>query len=112
MIANHDRLYRENLGAYALGALDGDESRMLEEHLEDCLVCQAELADYMAVSKGLLSALPPREPHPGLRKQLEAHLPKDKKTSDTGSFWLLSRISFAQVGIAVAFVFLLGLNLY
>ncbi len=112
MIANHDRLYRENLSAYALGALDGNETRMLEEHLEDCLVCQAELADYTAVSNGLLSALPPQEPHPGLRKRLEAHLPKDRKISDAGSFWSLPRISFGQVGIAVAFVFLLGLNLY
>lgn len=112
MIENHDKLYRENLAAYALGALDENESRRLEEHLETCSACQAELAEYTAVSNGLLSALPPQEPRPGLRKQLEAHLPDNRKASGTGAFWSWPRISFGQAGIAVAFVFLLGLNLY
>lgn len=112
MIENHDKLYRENLAAYALGALDENETRRLEEHLESCLECQAELTDYISVSEGLLSALPPQTPRPWLRKQLEARLPGNKKTSGKGSFWSLPRISFGQAGIAVAFIFLLGLNLY
>ena len=112
MTENHNNLYRDNLAAYALGTLDEDETRMLEEHLENCQSCQAELADYTAVSNGLLSALPPQTPHSRLRKQVEARLPGNKKTSGAGRFWSLPRISFGQAGIAVAFVFLLFLNLY
>jgi len=112
MIENHDKLYRENLAAYALGALDENEARRLEEHLESCQACQAELADYTAVSDGLLSALPPQEPRPGLRKQLRARLPDNRAASGARSSWSLPRISFGQVAAAVAFVLLLGLNLY
>lgn len=112
MTEQHHKPYRENLAAYALGTLDEDETRMLEEHLENCTQCQAELADYMTVSKGLLAALPPQEPHPRLRKKLGARLPDNKKTSYTGSFWSLPRISFGQVAIAAVLVFLLGFNLY
>jgi len=112
MTENHHNLYRENLAAYALGTLDENEARLLEEHLENCMECQTELTDYMAVSNGLLAALPSQEPLPGLRKKLEARLPDNKKTSKTAWFWSLPRISFGQAAIAVAFVVLLGLNLY
>jgi len=112
MTENHNNLYRENLAAYALGTLDEDETRMLEEHLENCLECQTELADYMAVSEDLLFALPPQAPSPRLRSQLEARLPNNKKPSGTGLFQWLPQISFGQMAAAVALIFLLGLNIY
>ncbi len=112
MTENHHNLYRENLAAYALGTLNENETRQLEEHLESCMECQTELTDYMAVSNGLLAALPPQEPHPGLRKKLEARLPDNRKTSLTSSSWSLPRVSFGQVAIAVTFVLLLALNFY
>lgn len=112
MTESHNTLYHENLAAYALGTLDEDETRMLEEHLEHCLECQTELADYMAVSESLLSALPPRAPSPRLRGELKAHLPNNKKPSGAGLFQFLPQISFVQMTIAVALIFLLGLNLY
>ena len=49
MSEHRDR--REALGAYVLGALEPDERRDLEAHLEGCAACRDELAR--------LSALPP-----------------------------------------------------
>ena len=112
MNEKHHNLYRENLAAYALGALDENETHMLEEHLENCQECQIELAEYMAVNEGLLFALPPQAPHSRLRKQLEARLPNNKKTSSVVSLLRLPRISFVQVATTVALICLLGLNLY
>lgn len=38
------REHREALGAYVLGALEPDERRALEAHLDDCAACRDELA--------------------------------------------------------------------
>lgn len=112
MTESHNNLYRDNLAAYALGTLDENETHKLEKHLENCQECQTELAEFMAVSEGLLSALPPQVPHPRLRKQIEASLPNNKKPSSAVFFWWLPRIPFGRAATAVAFIFLLSLNLY
>lgn len=44
------------LGAYVLGALDPEERRHFEEHLDRCPLCAAELAEFAALP-GLLDAL-------------------------------------------------------
>ncbi len=43
------RDHREALGAYVLGALEPDERRALEAHLEDCAHCRDELARLSAM---------------------------------------------------------------
>jgi hypothetical protein len=45
-------------GAYALGALDDDDRRAFEAHLETCPDCQARVADLRATAS-LLALLPP-----------------------------------------------------
>ncbi|MEP0806642.1 MAG: zf-HC2 domain-containing protein, partial [Chloroflexota bacterium] len=49
--------YRENIPAYALGALEADEAAALETHLQTCASCQTELAEYRALSDSLLTAV-------------------------------------------------------
>ncbi len=66
--------FQENLAGYALGALDPEETAALERHLESCVSCRAELADYERVSSGLLAALPARPPRPAARRQLQKRL--------------------------------------
>lgn len=112
MTENHNTLYRENLAAYALGTLDIEEKRLLEEHLDTCAACQTELAEFMVVSEGLLSALPPKAPKPRLKKRLMAYLPQKEKISDSNSARPFPRFSFGQLATAVALVILLGSNLF
>jgi anti-sigma-K factor RskA len=107
MIEDHNTLYRENLAAYALGTLDTEETRQLEEHLESCAICQTRLAEFIVVSEGLLSALPPKSPNPRLKKRLKASLLKKRKPSR-----LFPRFSFGQVATAAILAILLGLNLF
>jgi anti-sigma-K factor RskA len=59
----HDPSFDELLPSYALGALDGDELRLVEEHLaEGCPECQRQLAlldgDLEALAAGLTAVAP------------------------------------------------------
>ncbi len=107
----HDEhsLLRENLPAYALGALDAEEARALEAHLRGCESCRAELADYRLVSENLLAATPPRQPSPALRKRLQSRLPSAQAVPTTARprfAW-----SFSRLTVGAALLLLLGLNL-
>ncbi len=108
MTDNH-LIFRENLAAYAINALDADETAALQAHLQTCDSCRAELADYQRVSTGLLSALPPQAPRPSLKRALAARLPSAKKA--VRPRWQLGW-SFGQFATATAFTLLLGMNLF
>jgi hypothetical protein len=57
---NDCRDWRELLGVYALGQLEGDERAGLEAHLEGCAQCRAELALLEPVARMLPHADPER----------------------------------------------------
>ena len=57
-IRNDCREWRESLGAYALGQLEGNERAALEAHLEGCARCRAELASLEPVARMLPHADP------------------------------------------------------
>jgi anti-sigma-K factor RskA len=109
MALDEHSLFREQLSAYALGALDADEVPALEAHLETCDSCRAELAGYHAVADGLLAALPPRPPSAALRKRLQAQLPSAQTTAPprSRSLW-----SFGKLAVGGALALLLLLNLF
>lgn len=46
----HDRA---QLGAYALGALDPNEARVVHDHLAGCLDCQREVSELMMIRRAL-----------------------------------------------------------
>lgn len=104
--------YRENLAAYALGALDADEIPALESHLDGCQDCQAELADYQALATGLLSSVPPQAPPSGLRRKLAAQLPSQRGRTPNLFANLFAQFSLGQTAIVVIVVILLGINIY
>ena len=104
--------YRENLAAYALGALDADEISALESHLEGCKDCQAELAEYQAVTTGLLGAVPPQTPSSDLRHELAAQLPSQRIRTPNLLANIVAQFSLGQIATAVVVVILLGLNIY
>ena len=102
----HDS-FRENIPAYALGALDAEEVVALESHLKTCTACQTELAEYRAVSDALLAVIPPKSPSAELRRRLQSRLPGAQKSKRRLLNW-----SFNQVAMAAALVLLLAMNLY
>lgn len=99
--------FRENLPAYALGALDAQDAAALEAHLQTCAACREELAAYRATSDNLLMSLPPQNPSAALRRRLQGHLPGAQKAVRSRPNWSLSRVA---VGMAI--VLLLALNVF
>ena len=59
--------YREQIGAFLLGKLDGEERTAMQTHLNSCPVCQAEVRELEPVVAALADAAPDRieeEPWP------------------------------------------------
>src|SRR5512141_561985 len=107
----HDEhsLLRENIPAYALGALDAEDARALEAHLQSCEACRAELVGYRAISDNLLMTVPPQLPSPTLRKRLQSRLPSAQSTQKTRKprlAWSLGRLALGS-----ALVLLFAMNL-
>lgn len=104
--------YRENLAAYALGALNADEIRALEIHLKDCQDCQSELAEYQSVTAGLLQSVPPQAPPSGLRRKLAAQLPSQRTRTSSLFAGIFRQFSVGQVSIVSLVLVLLGVNIF
>ena len=91
------------LGAYVLGALEPDERRALEAHLQGCTECQNELAEYQQVSEGLLHVARPNPPDAGLRARLAKRIgrPDGVVTSQLRRPSLGRALPFAIGGLGV-----------
>jgi anti-sigma-K factor RskA len=108
MVRDEHSIFRENLSAYALGALEADELRALEVHLQTCDSCRAELVEYRAISDGLLTALPPRPPSAALRKRLQSQLPSAQKKASQPRFRLSWSLGKLALGGALALLLLMN----
>jgi hypothetical protein len=73
----------ESLAAYALGALDPDESSTVARHLESCAICRAELEGYERVRETLPYAAPVHTVPLRARVELLARI-DDLATADSG----------------------------
>jgi hypothetical protein len=78
------REWRELLGAYALGQLEGEEKAGLEAHLEGCPKCRAELAALEPVVGMLPHADPARlgpapQPPPELERRIAATIEGERQ---------------------------------
>jgi anti-sigma-K factor RskA len=65
-----DHLWTGWAASYALGALDDDERRTFEVHLETCVACRAELRSQLDVVAALGRSLPSINPPEGLRSRV------------------------------------------
>lgn len=73
----HESRYEDRLAAYALGALEGEELRELEAHLDTgCSRCDAILAEYEGDLVGLAESVPPVEPSETTRRRI-SNIPRD-----------------------------------
>ena len=61
-MTNHE-VYREWSAAYVLGALDGEERRLFEQHLEDCEPCRREVGAFAPIP-GLLARVESADSQP------------------------------------------------
>jgi anti-sigma-K factor RskA len=105
-MAEKHHLFKDNLAAYALGALDPEEASALEAHLRTCEECRSELADYQRISSGLLTALPPQNPPPRLKRSLQKRLQRQQRSARPAFSWSLNRIL-----ITGALLLLIALNI-
>jgi hypothetical protein len=86
-IRNECRDWRELLGVYALGQLEGDERAGLEAHLEGCAQCRAELALLETVARMLPHADPERfesapQPPPELGARIAETIAGERKQTE------------------------------
>jgi anti-sigma-K factor RskA len=87
---SNDQHVIELLPAYALGALDRNEARLVEAHLAHCAGCQAELGQIEAITNDLPLALAEASPPDSLRHQLMTRIePREKavEAPPPPSFW-------------------------
>jgi hypothetical protein len=85
MTTEHNREWREALGAYALGHLSDPERVSLEAHLEGCPACRAEAAALTSVA-GLLPHADPERfgpaplPPPELGRRITATIDAERRS--------------------------------
>jgi hypothetical protein len=115
---NDCRDWRELLGVYALGQLEGDERAGLEAHLDGCAQCRAELALLEPVARMLPHADPERfesapQPPPELGARLAATIAGERQQTEKrrrrrlfGGFALGG--ATAALAAAVLAIFVLG----
>jgi Putative zinc-finger len=115
---NECRDWRELLGGYALGQLEGDERAGLEAHLEGCAQCRAELALLQPVARMLPHADPERfeaapQPPPELGTRIAAAIAGEQRQEERrrrrrlfGGFALGG--ATAALAAAVLAIFVLG----
>jgi anti-sigma factor RsiW len=110
------REWRELLGAYALGHLEGDQRIGLEAHLEGCAGCREELATLAPVVQMLPHADPARfelapEPPPELGRRIAATIEGEKQRAQRrrrrrtfGGFALGGAAAAAVAAVLLLFV--------
>ena len=104
---NNEHPFILDIPAYSIGTLDPEAAKVLEAHLGTCEICQSELAAYSKVSTNLLLATPPLQPPASLRRSLQNRLTSSHKDSRP-----ISSLSFGRMALGIAFLFLLGLNIF
>jgi len=102
MTMDHE-IFRGQLPAMAVGALDADEAAALQVHLRTCETCPRELAEYEAASEVML-LVPPKAPRTALREMLRNRVAPSTRTP------ALRRWSLGPVFMGAALAALLLLN--
>jgi anti-sigma-K factor RskA len=98
---------REELGAYAIGALSDDEARQIEAHLATCAECTAEAIAYADAATALPLSVPALTPPASLRRRV-----LDAVAAPTPLRRRRSIVPWAGAAAAVVIAGLLGWNLW
>ena len=79
-MSDHAR-YREDIGAYLLGALNELERKAFERHLAGARECQEEVERLRPAADALPGSVEQLEPPPGLKARLMAEVERDTKVA-------------------------------
>ena len=105
--------------AYALGALEAEERRMVEGHLEMCSECTSLLREHLEVTAALALAVPPMDPPHHLRGRImDQMVPEEHaggepepaaagRSGGSGTRWV---IPAASIAASVIMLFLGGIG--
>lgn len=97
----------DDLGAYALDALEPAERGQVEAHVAACTVCRTLLGDYLLVTDGLRLAVAPAQPAAAGWQAIAARLGGGTRTRLS---WLPSKGTMLRLALAAAFAGLLAWN--
>jgi anti-sigma-K factor RskA len=75
-MSDHAR-YRDDIGAYLLGALSDLERQAFERHLTGCSECQEEVERLRPAAEALPGSVVQLDPPPGLKRRLMAEVERD-----------------------------------
>jgi anti-sigma-K factor RskA len=108
-MSDHGR-YRDDIGAYLLGALNDLERQAFERHARGCNECQEELERLRPAADALPGSVVQLDPPPGLKKRLMAEVERDarpQRVPSRRSLFRLPRLAFAAaallLGLAIGF---------
>jgi hypothetical protein len=76
--------YREEIGAYLLGALTDDEREAFEQHLQDCLECRAEIEELRPAADALPRSVEQVEPPASLKTSLMEIVEREAREAAAG----------------------------
>jgi hypothetical protein len=76
--------YREEIGAYLLGALTDDEREAFERHLDDCVECRAELEELRPAATALPRSVEQVEPPASLKTSLMEIIEREAREAAAG----------------------------
>jgi anti-sigma-K factor RskA len=105
--ASEHRRWEEELAAYALGALEPDETEAVEAHLAGCERCRADLRWLEPAVEVIPESVPQVTPPPGLRADLMAVVTREaraeeRRRSPAGwRSWLLRPATAVAAALAV-----------
>jgi len=103
-VSDHE-VIRELIAAYALDALDADESARVQEHLTTCAGCRKDLTEYARVCDGMAVSASPAAPPQGLEQKVlrEASLAKQRRVP-----WIARAWNPALAAAAAMLIIVLG----
>jgi hypothetical protein len=76
--------YREEIGAYLLGALTDDEREAFEQHMEDCVECRAEIEQLRPAADALPRSVEQVEPPGSLKTSLMEIVEREAREAAAG----------------------------
>jgi len=98
--------------AYALGAIDPDESQVVEAHLRSCPLCRALLVEHRNLADDLLFAMPPISAPVGLTERMQRRLASARAEVTPRPWWTRLRTGLLVPALASAILLLVITNVY